>query len=97
MDLAFTSCKIKFLYCKNRFMRSATWEAKATEDGHMTSVLYEVYENLAKNEIGFICTGMTRITEEECANEKMLGIYADSFIEEYKHLTQMVHGYGAKS
>ena len=72
-------------------MRSATWEAKATEDGHMTSALYEVYEKLAKNEIGFICTGMTRITEEECANEKMLGIYDDSFIEEYKHLTQMVH------
>ena len=29
--------------------------------------------------------------------KKMLGIYADSFIEEYKHLTQMVYGYGAKS
>lgn len=96
MNLAFTLYKIKTLYCKNRFMRSATWEAKATEDGHMTSALYEVYENLAKNEVGFICTGMTRITEEECANEKMLGIYDDSFIEEYKHLTQMVHGYGAK-
>ena len=36
-----------------------------------------------KNEAGLICTGMTRITEEECANEKMLGIYDDSFMEEY--------------
>ena len=49
-----------------------------------------------KNEAGLICTGMTRITEEECANEKMLGIYDDSFMEEYKHLTQMVHSHGAK-
>ena len=96
MNSSFTSYEIKSLCCKNRFMRSATWEAKATEDGHMTSALYEVYENLAKNEVGFICTGMTRIMEQECANEKMLGIYADSFIEEYRHLTEMVHGYNTR-
>lgn len=96
MKLAFTPYAIKSLCCKNRLMRSATWEAKATENGHMTSALYKVYEMLAKNEAGLICTGMTRITEEECANEKMLGIYDDSFMEEYKHLTQMVHSHGAK-
>ncbi len=81
---------------KNRFIRSATWENMTTEDGHMTPELYRVYEELAKNEVGTIITGYANVVKEEQPNAGMMGIYEDSFIEEYQHLTELVHQYDGR-
>src|SRR3712207_2025579 len=81
---------------KNRFMRSATWENMATKTGHMTEELYKVYEELAKGEVGLIITGYANVVREEQPNPGMIGIYEDSFIEEYKKLTSLVHKYDSK-
>ena len=81
---------------KNRFIRSATWENMATEDGHMTDKLYAIYEELAKGDLGLIVTGYANIVEEEKPNAGMMGIYNDSFIDEYKKLTELVHHYDSK-
>ncbi|WP_409202802.1 NADH:flavin oxidoreductase [Vibrio sp. SS-MA-C1-2] len=78
---------------KNRFIRSATWENMTTEDGHMTDKLYKIYEELAQGEVGLIITGYANIVEEEQPNPGMMGIYNDSFIEDYKKLTDLVHQY----
>lgn len=80
---------------KNRFVRSATWENMTTEDGHMTSELYDIYEELAKNDVGLIITGYANVVKEEQPNPGMMGIYDDSFIAEYQKLTDLVHQYGA--
>ena len=80
---------------KNRFIRSATWENMTTETGHMTDELYDVYETLAKNEVGAIITGYANIVVEEQPNAGMMGIYDDSFIEEYQELTRRVHAHGS--
>lgn len=77
-------------------MRSATWENMSTEDGHMTDKLYAIYKELAQGEIGLIVTGYANIVEEEKPNAGMMGMYNDSFIEEYKKLTELVHDNGAK-
>lgn len=87
---------IKGMKIKNRFIRSATWENKTTRDGHMTSELYSIYEELAKNEVGMIITGYANIVEEEQPNPGMMGIYNDCFIQEYKTLTESVHQYDCK-
>lgn len=81
---------------KNRFVRAATWENYATEDGHITDKLFEIYKNLAKNEVGTIITGYANIVKEEKPNAGMMGIYDDSFIEEYKKLTSICHKYNSK-
>lgn len=81
---------------KNRFIRSATWENMATEDGHMTDKLYAIYAELAKGEVGLIVTGYANIVEEEQPNAGMMGMYNDSFITEYKKLTELVHSNDAK-
>lgn len=81
---------------KNRFMRSATWENMTTKDGHMTKELYDIYEDLAKNEVGTIITGYANVVKEEQPNPGMMGIYEDSFIEEYKELTDLVHKYDSR-
>ncbi len=84
------------MQCPNRFLRSATWENMSDEKGHMTERQYEVYRELAQNQVGLISTGYARIMEEEYPNPGMMGIYDDTFLDEYKKLTDMVHQYGSK-
>ncbi len=81
---------------KNRIIRSATWENLATETGHMTDKLLDVYKQLSQNEVGMIITGYANIVEEEKPNPGMMGIYDDSFIQEYRELTDMIHQNGSK-
>lgn len=96
MQPLFEANRIGNMRLKNRFIRSATWENMTTEEGHMTEKLYAVYENLAKGEVGLIITGYANIVAEEQPNPGMMGIYNDSFIDEYKKLTALVHDYDAK-
>ncbi|GAA0737290.1 NADH:flavin oxidoreductase [Clostridium oceanicum] len=96
MKKLFEPTYIKDLKLKNRFVRSATWECMATEEGHLTDKLYKIYEDLAKNDIGLIITGYANIVKEEQPNKGMIGIYNDSFIDEYKKLTSLVHSYDSK-
>lgn len=96
MKKIFEKTKLGGLCIKNHLVRSATWENMTTEDGHMTNKLYDIYENLAKSEVGLIITGYANVLKEEQPNHGMMGIYDDSFIEEYKKLTDIVHTYGSK-
>ncbi len=96
MSTLFSPSQIGQMTLKNRFVRSATWENLATEDGHMTERLYDVYEELAQGEVGLIVTGYANIVEEEKPNAGMMGMYNDSFIEEYQRLTDLVHQYDSK-
>lgn len=96
MKNLFEKTKLGNMTIKNRFVRSATWENMATEDGHMTDDLYKVYKDLAKGEVGLIITGYANIVKEEQPNPGMMGIYNDAFIDEYKKLTTSVHHYGSK-
>ncbi len=86
MSTLFTENRLGNMVLKNRFMRSATWENMATEDGHMTDKLYAIYEELAQGQVGLIVTGYANIVAEEKPNAGMMGIYDDSFIEEYQKL-----------
>lgn len=91
----FDCTTIKNMKFKNRFFKSGSWEALATEDSHMTDELFKVYEELAKGGVGTIATGYAHVEKNEQPAPNMMGIYDDSFIPEYKKLTDMVHGYGA--
>lgn len=76
---------------KNRFIRSATYEGFASESGHLTEKLMEIYENLSKGGVGTIITGLTYVSDKENANPKQMGIYDDTFIPEYRNLTELMH------
>lgn len=95
MKKLFEEIKIGDLSIKNRFVRSATWE-NMTEDGKMNEKLCDIYEELAKGEVGLIITGYANIVEEEQPNPGMFGIYNDSFIDGYKKLCNRVHEYNSK-
>lgn len=80
---------------KNRFFRSSVGEDLSDENGHVTDELLHVYEDLAKGGVGTIFTGFTRIEKDEVPSPGMAAIYDDSFILEYKNLTDMVHKYSS--
>lgn len=80
---------------KNRFFRSATYDGLADERGHMTEELFQAYENLAEGGVGTIITGLTSVTDIEQSIPRQMAIYDDSFINEYKKLTEMSHRYKA--
>ncbi|MEG1131972.1 MAG: NADH:flavin oxidoreductase [Romboutsia sp.] len=96
MKTLFDKTQIKNLKLKNRFVRSATWECLANEDGHMNNQLLNVYKDLAQGGVGLIITSYAHICAEEQPNKKMLGIYDDSFIGDYKNLVEMIHSYDSK-
>lgn len=96
MKVLFEETKLGNIFVQNRFVRSATWENMTTEDGHLTDKLCKIYENLAKSGVGLIITGYANIIKEEQPNHGMMGIYDDSFIDEYKKLTNIAHNYNSK-
>lgn len=96
MKSLFNQTQLAGLKLKNRFIRSATYDGMADKQGHMTNELFQVYENLAKGGVGAIITGLTYVSDLEESYPGQMGIYDDSFIEEYKKLTAMSHSYDAK-
>lgn len=95
MKSLFDQTQFAGMKLKNRFVRSATYDGFADERGHMTKELFQVYENLAKGGVGTIITGLTPVTHLEQSYPGQMGIYDDSFIDEYQKLTEMSHGYNA--
>ena len=93
MKNLFEHTTIKGMKLKNRFFKPASWEGRATE-GHMTDELFQIYEEFAKGGVGTIITSYAHVEKDEQPNPYMLGIYDDSFIPEYKKLTDMVHSHG---
>jgi 2,4-dienoyl-CoA reductase-like NADH-dependent reductase (Old Yellow Enzyme family) len=95
MKSLFNQTQFANLKLKNRAFRSATVDGMADEEGRTTKALFEVYEKLAKGEIGTIITGMAYVTDLEQPSPGQMGIYNDSFIGDYKKLTGIIHQYDA--
>jgi 2,4-dienoyl-CoA reductase-like NADH-dependent reductase (Old Yellow Enzyme family) len=96
MKKLFEKTEIGEMVLENRFVRSATWERLASEEGEPKEDLFQVYENLARGEIGLIITGLSSIIEEEQPHPGMMGIYNDRFQGIYKRLTKRVHDLGGQ-
>ncbi len=94
--MPFSETKIGRLKLKNRFVRSATWEGMAEEDGSVTDDLIELYKRLSKAEIGLIITGHTYVSKEGKATPRQLGLYKDELISGFKSLVTQVHQLGGK-
>lgn len=96
MKSLFDQTQLGVLKLKNRFFRSATYEGMADENGHITKELFKVYEALASGGVGTIITGITAVTDLEEFIPGQTAIYEDSFIGEYKRITEIAHKYDAK-
>ncbi len=94
--MIFEPITIDDLEIQNRFVRSATHEWLADEDGRPTPEIGDMYEELAKNEVGLIITGYSYVNPRGRSSDKQQGIYDDSFVEPYRRITSRVHKYKSK-
>jgi len=93
----FEQSTINGMKLSNRFVRSATWEAMATDSGACTSRLIDLMAGLAKGGVGLIISGHTYVCREGQAGPKQLGVYDDVLIPGLEDLAKAVHQYGGKT
>ncbi|WP_305065484.1 NADH:flavin oxidoreductase, partial [Methanococcoides sp.] len=80
----------------NRFVRSATNEGMAELDGTVTKGIGDMYEDLAREDVGLIITGYSYVDVKGQSDERQQGIYDDRFIGPYKEIVSRVHKHGSK-
>jgi 2,4-dienoyl-CoA reductase-like NADH-dependent reductase (Old Yellow Enzyme family) len=96
MPELFESSSINKMMLTNRFIRSATWEGLAGENGSVTEGLIDVSAQLSLGGIGLIITGHAYVSPEGQATPWQLGAYSDKLIPGLKEMTKTVHGTGGK-
>lgn len=96
MGNVFDPITINRLRLSNLFVRSATYEGLATEDGHITDRLPELYEELARGDIGLVVVGYAFIQPNGKGGPGMIGISSDDHIKGLSELVHAAHRHGAK-
>jgi 2,4-dienoyl-CoA reductase-like NADH-dependent reductase (Old Yellow Enzyme family) len=83
------------LTIKNRFVRSATWEGMAGEDGSCTPGLVDVVSELAQGEVGLIVSSHVFVSPEGQAGPWQLGAHEDRFIPGLARMADVAHQHGS--
>jgi len=96
MNGLFSSGTINRMTLPNRFVRSATWEGLATEDGAATASLTDRMVTLAQGGVGLIISGHTYVLPAGQTSVRQLGIYKDELIVSLKAMTDKVHANNGK-
>lgn len=96
MSRLFSPMKIGGLELPNRFVRSATFECMARQNGQVTDDVLKLYRNLAKGRVGLIVTGYLYVNPAGKAFFNQIGIHSDDMIPGLKRLVQEVHGHDGK-
>ena len=79
MAVLFEATRIGNLSMANRFVRSATWEGLADDDGAVTPRLIAMVCGLASGGVGLIITGHAFVSPEGRALKLQTAIYSDDF------------------
>ena len=92
----FKPYRIANLELKNRFVRSATWDATADESGAVTDASVDIYNRLGEGGVGLIVTGFAFVTPLGQAMPGQYGAHSDDMIPGLSKLAQAAHTGGAK-
>lgn len=96
MSTLFQATTINGMKLANRFMRSATWEGMAADDGSCTPGLKELYVQLAKGKVGLIITSHTYVRRDGMGSPRQLGLSDDAFIPGLREMTDAVHRHNGR-
>lgn len=91
MKKLFEEVKLNQITFRNRILRSATWEGIATPDGGITEVGYNIYEELAKGQLGGIITGFTSVADNDFYMDGMMRLSNDDLIPQHVKLVELLH------
>jgi 2,4-dienoyl-CoA reductase-like NADH-dependent reductase (Old Yellow Enzyme family) len=92
----FDSITIEGMNIRNRFVRSATWDSTATDNGEVTDASVQIIENVARGGVGLIVTGYAYASDHGKAAIRQLGISHSRHIEGMRRLVKAAHDWGAK-
>ena len=81
---------------RNRFVRSATWDSTATDDGEVTDASVTMIENVARGGVGLIVTGYAYVSDHGKAAVRQLGVSHDRHIQGMRRLVRAAHDHGAR-
>jgi 2,4-dienoyl-CoA reductase-like NADH-dependent reductase (Old Yellow Enzyme family) len=96
MSILFEPIKIRNMEVPNRFVRSATYDAAADRNGHVSDQQMKLYTDLAEGGVGLIVTGITSVHPSGRTRVFQNVIDDDDSIHGFRRLTTAVHERGAK-
>ena len=96
MSALFEQTTINSMTLKNRFVRSATWEGMATDEGSCTAQLIDRMSQLADGGVGLIISGHAYVSREGQAGPKQMGIYEDRLLPGLTQMAAAVHARNGK-
>ncbi|MGD8502003.1 MAG: NADH:flavin oxidoreductase [Syntrophobacterales bacterium] len=96
MSKLFEATVINGMALSNRFIRSATYEGMATDDGAVTPELIEQMVSLVEGGVGLIITGHAFVRRDGQAGPRQLGVYKDELIPDLQAMSNAVHDKGGK-
>jgi 2,4-dienoyl-CoA reductase-like NADH-dependent reductase (Old Yellow Enzyme family) len=91
MAKLFETTQIKSMTLANRFVRSATWEGMADNEGICTPKLIGLMKRLAEGGVGLIITSFAFVTREGQAAPWQMGAADGDFLPGLKEMTDAVH------
>jgi 2,4-dienoyl-CoA reductase-like NADH-dependent reductase (Old Yellow Enzyme family) len=96
MSKLFEPSEINGMKLTNRFVRSATWEGMAADDGACTPKLIDLMAGLAKGGVGLIISSHAYVSPEGQASPWQVGVYDDKLIPGLEDMTTTVHENGGR-
>lgn len=95
MPTLFEVTTLKNLKLRNRFVRSATYEALAGTDGSVTPELATFMAELSKGDIGLVISGHAHVLPEGQAGPHQMGAFSDALVPGLSLAAQAVRKHGA--
>ena len=80
---------------KNRMVHAPTTMNMSDDKGYVTQKAVGAYEALAAGGFGAVCVGATCVRWDGLINERMFGIYDDTYIISHRELVEVIHNNGA--
>lgn len=96
MSKLFEPTSINGMVIANRFVRSATYEGMANDDGSCTQKLIDYMARLAIGGVGLIITGDAYVRPDGQALPRQMGAYSEDLLPGLLKMTRAVHGEGGK-
>ncbi len=96
MNQLFEQSDINGMTLSNRFVRSATWDGLATDEGASTPRMIDLMAKLADGGVGLIITGHAFVHQQGWHQPWQLGIHTDELIPGLKAMTDATHEKGGK-
>jgi 2,4-dienoyl-CoA reductase-like NADH-dependent reductase (Old Yellow Enzyme family) len=94
MAAPFDPIRIGSIGIKNRFVRSATWDGMATEEGAVTDKLLDYVEGIAKGGVGLFVSGYASVDPRGRNLPRMLAISSDDFTPGLRDLASRIQRHG---